>query len=191
MSVLKGSFFTGWKFANQIRLNKELKNFFYYNSPDDRNIFFGEYDYNEENTLQMQLKQNINIFIDLGNKNTLTIEEKGKTDEYDLQQKKIAVAPATISLFAYNPTQLVDKTHYTADMGENEMTIVEYLEFACFTFEKNFHVSNPINQDGRTNGIPFIERQYEINILFNDILQEKDLEEGEFYLDRINVVKSK
>ena len=191
MTVLRADFLTCWKLANMVRKHNLLKYFFYYNDIMDRNIFFGKFDYNEDKTLQLQLKQNINIYIDIGSKNNLTTNTYGKNANYDYKEEDIYSVPTEITLFSYNPTRAINTEYYTAPQCSGVNNIIDYVEYARYMVERAFGCKNPDNMDGETNGIPFVERQFRFNMLCKDTIEEGELEEAEVYLDSIKLVSAK
>lgn len=185
MTLLRGDFFTCWKEANNIRKDELLKNFFYFNSKEDRNIFFGEWDYNEADVFDLQKKQNINIHIDSGSKDVLTILKTGKTEDFDYREQRINTIPLTISLFTYYPTDELNNEAYKANTSEDILTKLDYFEYAVFCLEKSYKVMGGNRENGRTNGIPFIQHQFILNSLSVDTIEQGDLDEANLFLENI------
>lgn len=195
MTALKANFLNPWDLAISISNHDILKNFFYMSKTDrkDKNIFFNDsimYN-NSDELLQQQLKQNVNLYIELKGKRVLCRELDNDSTEYDLQTKYKGVATLDLVVFTYNPIEQVDKSAYIADISDNIYTKLDYFEYVCRFIENTYHVTDPIDWTGDKEGKAIIERKYTTDILYEDIIQEKDLEKANFYLDKIENVKYK
>jgi len=192
MTVIKGNFLNPKTFARDcIVSNKCLKHFFHYNSENDRNIFFSfEIDDSHNNIFNLQVENDVNLFIDFKGQIIDKTRYKEHINESNATRERILKEiNLHAELFTYNPMLALKNT---SNASNNIKTRMDYLNYACYCFKNCFKVANGsfYSENQEQSLLSF---RFDINQFYYwDVVETTDEDNvDDLYLDKIEVVKYK
>ena len=188
MTVLKAQFVDESVIKDKLLAREEIARFFYFNSADDRNVFYSLDELVNTKTRTMQMLQNVNMYIEIRDKKV--INRRVKTIEIDNKKvvKEILESMATVDivLFVFNPQNKINNNAFKCEVSDSVIYNKDYFNFV------NYCIKNFLNMGGGEivndyhNAVPYQQSIYKMEIFLEDVVEEHVDEIG-FRLDKIKI----
>ena len=190
MNVSKVNLINPLKLAIMVVKDNVLNNFFYLNknNVEDTNIFFNDsiaYSTNEY-LLQNQLKQNINLYIELLNKQYITYKDfmlQETEENLDIKTSELSMLTLKLIPFVYNPLEQLNTEEYIAVIPEDMKIKLDYFQYVCHVIENEFKITGYEEFKGLKQGKAICEREYVVKMICNESLIKKELDKINFIVN--------
>ena len=186
MTVLKAQFADESVIKDKLLAREEISRFFYFNSANDRNVFYSLDELVNGKTRTMQMLQNVNMYIEIRDKKV--INRRVKTIEIDNKKvvKEILESRATVDivLFVFNPQNKINNDAFKCEVSDSVIYKKDYFNFVNHCVKNFLHMGGGEIVNDYYNNVPYQQSIYKMEISLEDVVEEHVDEVG-FYLDKI------
>lgn len=188
MTVLKAQFVDESVIKDKLLAREEIARFFYFNSADDRNVFYSLDELVNAKTRTMQMQQNVNMYIEIRDKKV--INRRVKTVEIDSKKvvKEIleSVATVDIVLFVFNPQNKINNDAFKCEVSDSVIYKKDYFNFVNHCVKNFLQMGGGEIVNDYHNNVPYQQSIYKMEIFLEDVVEEHVDEIG-FRLDKIKI----